>query len=93
MKIWIPIVCALILVQACKTDEDAEEKRLTFTDVKSQVEEQNLKAVCEAADEIADIEGVQDRMSRIAEIAVLTSPTTELVDGLTGLEGHERLPL
>ena len=82
-----------MIAQGCKKGEEPENKGLNFSDEKSQLEEQNLKALCAAAAEVAAVEGVQDRMSRIAEIAVLTSPTTDMVDGLTAMEGHERLPM
>jgi len=90
------VIAVMIVVFAvpvsCRKAEEPPPPKLEISKEKSVAEEQNLKSLCKAATEVAKVEGIQDRMARISEIAAPVSTSTELLDGLTALEGQERLP-
>ena len=86
----IIVVCPAVF-GGCKKKQEKEAPTLVLTEEKDPVEERNLRALCKAAEEVAGMPAVQDRLTRVSEIAAPISDTMEMLDGLAAMEGPDRL--
>ncbi len=63
---------------------------LEYREAKDPAEQRSVEAVCQAAAEVADTPGIEDRMGRIMELAAATVPSPEFLEGLAAMGGRER---
>lgn len=90
--LWAGALAALVLTGGCKrkTEGDASAAPYVLTDQTSDIEEQNLRAVCQAAAQVLE-EGAPDRTTRLAELALPASADASLIDGLRATDPPKRM--